>query len=181
MLAGFLWGSLWVHNGDTTSHQLPQSNITLSIVPMHMFQQYWHDMPLLCVCVKKWDPLETHSVISLNSHKCMHSANSCIQPQWHWKIDPTSALKYKPVSVLACLLFAAYLFNAPDTIHHHCFIHMQLHRWYTSTYKFQWYPSTLRNWITTLWSCLVRFTTCYSIFKLYWCLCYRLTYWLVLS
>lgn len=29
-------------------------------------------------------------------------------------------LKYMPVSVLACLLFAAYLFNALETSHHHC-------------------------------------------------------------
>jgi hypothetical protein len=126
MPAGFLWGSLWVHNGDTTSHQLPQSDITLSMEPVHVFLQYWHDMPLLrvcvcvCVCMKKWDPLETHSVISTNSYNCMHSANSCTQLQWHGKKDPTSDLKYKPVSVSACLSFAAYSFNAPDTIHHHC-------------------------------------------------------------
>ena len=57
-----------------------------------------------CVCVKKLEPLETHTVISMNSYNCMYSANSCIQLQGHGKKKIQHVLKYKPVFVLVCFV-----------------------------------------------------------------------------
>jgi hypothetical protein len=65
----------WHHVSSPTKIQ----HIALSMVPVQMFQQYWHAMPLAYVCVKKWDLLGVHSVMSMISYNCMHSANACIQ------------------------------------------------------------------------------------------------------
>jgi hypothetical protein len=105
----------WNHFTSATTIQ----HITLSMVAHVPAILTWY-APFVCVCVKKWEPLETHSVISMNSYNCMKSVNSCIQLQWHGKKIQHLSSKLSLSLSWYVLSPAAYLFNAPETIQHHC-------------------------------------------------------------
>lgn len=174
---------------NITCHNMVQKHITLSNVLQHIFQHHWQAMLCMrvqvCVCAHARMWLHTHTPVCtilplikfqsqringliyllmhgiLDSHNILRISNT-VSLSWSWQVH--------------CALPA--LPKCMETSHHRCF-------WYTCSTRTAhmclwisacWHPSTVRNWFTTLWSCLDGFTTWCAFYKLH-CHVVHTSYW----
>ena len=152
-----------------TWHNTVQKHITLSNALLQMFQHYWHATLRVCVCVcvclcaSVHKHLHTQCCNSLNSSDIKwsdiwpHTVFSAVATLWECPVLVKSTVQCQPIQSIQRQ-------KSPPL--------SWIYKQHQPAYLGLWisacrYPSTVRNWFTTLWSCLDGFTTWYAFYKLH--------------